>query len=179
MKLFVLAVIVAVVAAEEGQKMDQKKKEIAMNMLMMDAKDMKHCMTDAECTDAARPKCCTHMRLCGPADMPSADKMQKQSCSSNADCKAAHRCHNGMCHFTGPKGCDSNADCMQGVDGMMMDCMEMPKSMPGKRCWAKCTMDKDCHNCDGADGKCRMPEEFRAKIGCCDGHCQKKSACNA
>lgn len=74
--LMFIAVVVATVSANQNT-VDPKMKAKVMELLTMDAKDMKHCMTDADCADSKdKPKCCDKMRLCGPAD---AHKMEMRS----------------------------------------------------------------------------------------------------
>jgi len=168
----VLLVAAAVVA---DHHVDPAAKAMVMKLLNMDAKDMHHCKTDAECASVeGKPKCCTMMRLCGPENMPKFNTEDK-TCTDHDGCPPAHRCADGKCKFTGPRGCDADADCPH-MEGVTMECKEHAKEMPGKRCWAKCTTDNDCHHCVG--DKCRMPEELKAKIGCCNGFCHRKSTCN-
>jgi len=176
MKFLVLAVLVGVAAAlPHSGDVNPSRAAQAMKLLTTDAKDMHSCQTDADCsTQTDKPHCCKHMKLCMPADAHKMEMMEND-CTNDSDCKPMRRCMEGKCHFSGPKACDTNTDCLQQVPGMTFDCTENAKTAPGKRCYAKCTMDTDCHECHG--DHCRIPEEFRAKIGCCGGHCQKKSAC--
>jgi hypothetical protein len=168
MQSIVFALLVAVAAASMTE-MDATRKGMMKHIMTMDPKDMHSCTTDADCTAfPTMTKCGMHFKLCRPADWPEL-MMTEGTCTDDSMCKPMRRCMNGMCHFSGPKACMTTSDCMTGVTGMTYECMELPKTAPGMRCYPKCTTDDMCHH--------RMPEEFKTKIGCCGGHCQKKTAC--
>jgi len=174
MQCLILALFVGLAAASM-MEMDESRKGMMRNFMMMEAKDMTSCMTDMDCANVAgKTKCGKHFKICRPADWPELT-MAEGTCTDDSLCKPMRRCMGGMCHFAGPKACKTSMDCLQGVTGMTYECMELPQTAPGMRCYPTCTTDAMCHECEG--DKCRMPEEFKTKVGCCGGHCQKKIAC--
>jgi len=167
MQFFVVALLVGLAVASDMT--DPMKKNIMRNIMMMDPKDMTPCMTDMDCANVAgKTKCGMNFKMCRPAEWPEL-MMIDGDCTADSMCKPMRRCMAGKCHFAGPKACMTSMDCLQGVQGMTYECMELPKTAPGMRCYPKCTTDEMCHD--------RMPEEFKTKVGCCGGHCQKKTAC--
>ncbi|XP_055331086.1 uncharacterized protein LOC129583339 [Paramacrobiotus metropolitanus] len=167
MKFLVVLVLAAVVAADDSDK--EKRKAAALKLMTMDASEMTKCTTDADCTGKGeKTKCCEKLHLCKPPHAPSFE-LVTGDCQDHAGCPPIYRCKSNKCHFAGPKACEQDSDCLQGVEGHSYECLESAKSAPGKRCWRKCSNDAECHD--------RMPEEAKSKIGCCQGHCQKKAAC--
>ncbi|OQV17908.1 hypothetical protein BV898_08037 [Hypsibius exemplaris] len=174
MQFLIFALAVGLAAAQTTTpmrgEMSSRKMSFAMKVLTMDPKDMHTCRTDTDCiTFPTTPKCSKLFKLCQPTDVPMIQELEGD-CTSDAMCtKPMRRCSNGKCAFSGPKACMTKTDCVQGVTGVKFDCMELPKTAPGMRCYLKCTQDSMCQN--------NMPEEFKTKIGCCGGFCQKKTAC--
>jgi len=167
MQFFVVALLVGLAAAT--MEMDHNKKAMMKAIMMTEAKDMHTCTSDADCAGfPGKTKCGMNFKLCRPADWTEL-MMIDGDCTSDSMCKPMRRCMMGKCHFSGPKACMHNTDCVQGVTGMTYECTELPKTAPGTRCYPKCTTDEMCHD--------RMPEEFKTKIGCCGGFCQKKTSC--
>jgi len=172
-KFLLVALAFGLVVAEMTpmNEEDKRKAGMAMKVLTMDVKDMVSCQSDSDC--AAHPnksKCSAMFKLCRPAELPAFQAIEGD-CSDDNGCKPMRRCMNGKCHFSGPKACMSNSDCLQGVSGMQYECKELAKTAPGMRCYPKCTDDSMCTSSG------RMPAEFSTKIGCCQGFCQKKAAC--
>jgi len=177
MKFFILAVLVAgAVMADQASDMEAKR-NAATKILTTDSKDMTFCHTDTDCSSLNdKPVCDGMMRLCKPRDAPSFAFIA-EDCTNDENCKPGYRCHASKCHFTGPKACDSEADCVRGLPAINFQCKILQNSAPGKRCYAQCNADKDCYQCEG--DKCRVPQALQAHLGCCEGFCQKKMACNA
>jgi len=168
MQFLVLAVLVGVAVAD--MDMNMARMNMMRAIIAADPKDMKMCESDADCANVeGKTKCGMQFKLCRPADWPEL-QMTEGTCTDDSMCKPMRRCKDGMCHFSGPKACMSNTDCLQGIQGKTYECMELAKTAPGKRCFPKCTSDNDCHE--------RITsEEFKSKVGCCGGYCQKKTAC--
>jgi len=149
----------------------------AMRILTMDVKDMTLCQNDEDCSNPNKPVCHQLTRLCKSTVEAGFDPIYG-SCVTDIDCQPMYRCHGSKCHFSGPKACTSRADCLTGHEGLLFACGDLPLSAPGKRCYLKCNLDRDCHECD-AGNVCRLPLELQSKIACCEGFCQRKVACGA
>jgi hypothetical protein len=166
MKFLVVLSLVGIVAAYE---VDPVKRAAAMRLLSMEASEMHLCSSAEDCAGVPnRPKCDAHLRLCKPEAAPDFE-MEFGQCADHLGCPPIYKCKESKCHFAGPKACENNSDCLQGIAGAEYECIESSKSAPGKRCYKKCEVEADCHD--------RVPEEAKAKLGCCNGHCQKKLAC--
>lgn len=148
-----------------------------MKMLSMDGSDLVYCERNSDCEhDLQAPVCDMTMRLCKPRQASGIQKIDG-ACSTSNDCSPLYVCHQSKCHFSGPKACDSKADCLKGVKNLRYQCKEESVSAPGNRCWSECEKDRDCYECEG--NKCRIDRELQPLVGCCQGFCQKKIACDA
>ncbi|GAU88540.1 hypothetical protein RvY_01223 [Ramazzottius varieornatus] len=147
----------------------------ALRLLKTDPQDMRFCHYDRDCANPNTPICDRMMQLCRSTQEAAMDSIHGK-CTTSLDCRPMYHCSSGQCHFSGPKACDSPSDCLHGAPRLHYDCLDLPKSAPGKRCWLKCGADKDCHECD-AGSVCRLPDELRAKLSCCNGHCQRRTVC--
>jgi len=172
MQFFVVALLVGLAAADTTDPAHQSRMAMLKKIMSADPKDMKACTTDTDCTgfmiEGKPTKCGMNFKLCRPAEWTELP-MTDGTCTDDTTCKPMRRCMNGMCHFSGPKACTTSTDCLTGVTGLTYECTELPKSLPGMRCYPKCTTDDMCHF--------RMGDDFKTKIGCCGGYCQKKTAC--
>ncbi|GAV04463.1 hypothetical protein RvY_14735 [Ramazzottius varieornatus] len=79
-------------------------------------------------------KCNMVTHVCGPPSM-SGLKLVDNDCSSDGDCKPTFRCVNSKCHWTGPKHCAADQDCLQGASATY-ECKQHTKGAPGKHCYA-------------------------------------------
>jgi len=175
MKFFLLAMLTVSAVMAVDLAGDQAKRTSALKIMTTDPKDMVFCHTDQDCdTLPEKPVCDNMMRLCKPREAPTFEAVGA-NCTNDDGCRPMYRCYKDNCHFAGPMACDSNAGCFNGMSGMSYQCKILPNSAPGKRCWAQCSSDQECHQCK--DGKCRLPTDFQAHYGCCEGFCQKKTAC--
>ncbi|XP_055331587.1 uncharacterized protein LOC129583691 [Paramacrobiotus metropolitanus] len=152
-------------------------KDAVVKLLTSHGNAMQYCSKDRDCEhDLQAPVCDTKLRLCKPRGAPTME-LTYGTCSSDSDCRSLYRCHNDVCQFSGPKPCNSESDCLQGVSDLSFKCQEKRTSVPGKRCWLKCQEDRDCYSCQGS--KCRIGQDLHSLIGCCEGVCQKRLACSA
>jgi len=185
MQFTVLALFVAVgcVMADEVDPVHQARAMMANRILTADPATFKDCRhnPETECSHKPGWKCQPLMKLCSPGNSPSMEAIEG-TCSGNdrTECRPLFRCNTDKkCSFVGPRACSDVSECNAGVEGVTFKCEELPKNAPGKRCWMQCGTDNDCHGCKNDGSECRVPENFRKHIGCCQGVCQRKTACSA
>ncbi|GAV08967.1 hypothetical protein RvY_18582 [Ramazzottius varieornatus] len=68
-------------------------------------------------------KCDMLLHWCVPLDSPAARETEN-ACTKHEDCSEWYHCWNGACHFSGPRHCKTNADCMPGFPGLSWDCVD-------------------------------------------------------
>jgi len=186
MKFLVVAfVLVGCAFAADPDPQQQARAMMANRILTADPASFTDCRHDPAngCTKPGW-KCQSMMKLCAPGNSPKLEETegpcQPDAADSHTQCKPLYRCNQAnTCAFVGPKACTSPADCNANVKGAHFECKELPKNAPGHRCWLKCGNDLDCHGCKSDGSNCRVPENFRKQIGCCQGLCQRKSQCSA
>jgi len=162
---------------EEGGAGDAAKRENIHNLLTQPADHVHYCKKNKDCeNDLQAPICDVTLGICKARNAPSIEFIYG-SCMNDNDCRPLYRCHHTKCHFSGPKSCDTEADCLRGVGNLYFQCKEEKHSLRGSRCWLRCEKDRDCYQCDGR--KCRISSEEQKNLGCCEGFCQKKLACDA
>lgn len=183
MQFAVLALFVAfgcVMADEPAvDPTSQARAMMANRILTADPDTFIDCRNDEANGCAAKPgwKCQPLMKLCSPGNSPPMSATEG-TCQATSDCRPLYRCSTSkQCSFVGPRACSAEGDCEDGVEETSYECKELPKNAPGKRCWLKCGTDNDCHGCKNDGSECRVPPNFRKQIGCCQGVCQRKTAC--
>ncbi|GAU92551.1 hypothetical protein RvY_04618 [Ramazzottius varieornatus] len=126
--------------------------------------------------DSRLQRCDTTTKLCVAKDAPEYPlTMPNTTCEDNHECPFLYRCFNNTCEYTFFKACMGKVDCFQEL-GLEYECREISTQIPGKQCYRKCHLDRDCHDCNG--NRCRYPETFRKFVTCCDGYCSRKIACD-
>ncbi|OQV25898.1 hypothetical protein BV898_00041 [Hypsibius exemplaris] len=135
------------------------------------------CETAEHCD--SKHRCDATIKVCVLKESPEFPLIYSNAtCEDNSACPFLYRCHDSLCEYTFFKACKTKLDCFQHADlGLEYDCRERSEQMPGKQCYRKCVIHRDCWDCNG--NKCRYPETFQKILSCCDGYCSRKISCDA
>ncbi|XP_055347893.1 bridging integrator 3-like [Paramacrobiotus metropolitanus] len=159
-----------------GQDMSQEQKSFMVRSLtaLELPPGLKACEIDAHCD--GKQRCDSTVKQCIQKESPEFPlHLLDVSCETHYQCPFLYRCANATCTYAFFRACRSSADCAQAT-GWDYDCRERSDQFPGRLCYRKCLMDRDCYDCNGST--CRYPEYLQKIIACCDGYCSKKIACD-